>query len=82
MVNGSDGTRHGTCPYSTARHEHISIKHAARHDTARTWAVPDLDFRHVGFKSTARLEMGQSTAREKVRNKHVPFFNESKLKIL
>lgn len=28
---------------------------------------PGLDFRHVGLKSTTRLEIEQNTAREKVR---------------
>ena len=25
--------RHGTCPFNTARHEHISVRHEARHGT-------------------------------------------------
>ncbi|KAK9224482.1 hypothetical protein WN943_009516 [Citrus x changshan-huyou] len=33
VANGPDGTRHGMCPYSTARHEHVSVEHAARHGT-------------------------------------------------
>ena len=73
---------HDTRPYSTARHKHVSVERKTRYGTTRMWAVPDLDFRHVGLKSTARLEMSQSTVREKARNKHVSFFNESKFKIL
>ena len=39
MANSSDGTWHDMCPYSTAaRHEHVLLEHAARHDTHVGWA--------------------------------------------
>ena len=55
----------------TAQHGTARARLGRAWGTARTWAVLGLDFRHVGLKSTARLEMGQSMAREKARNKHV-----------
>ena len=33
MANGLGGTRYGTCPYNTTRHEYVSVGHAAQHDT-------------------------------------------------
>ena len=33
MANGPGGTWHGTCPYGMARHEHVSVRHEARHGT-------------------------------------------------
>ena len=77
-----DRTARGTARVRTAQHGTSMSQQSTRHGTAHTWAVPDLDFRHACFKSTARLEMDQSTTHEKARNKHVSFFNESKLKIL
>ena len=59
---------HDTYLYSTAGHEYVT-----RHGAASTWARLGLDFGNVSLKSTAS---------EKARNKHVSFFNGSKLKNL
>lgn len=31
MANGPGGTWHDTCSYGTARYEHVSVRHEARH---------------------------------------------------